>query len=250
MKMKYWLIRLFLRLWTRKIKIVNRGKSPIQPQSHQKYYSYFSYESISENMLKSLIRAYQSVFSEPPWEETWEEILVKEKIENEITGKPVLTIMGGNFENPVTGFSWGSLIDTDSVAERIKSGLLTKAESVDEQKVQSIENFLKKRSDKILFYDEFAILSQFRGGVDQIRFLFRPGLEMAFEHGVKQTIFWSTPESKIVPLAIFMGFRPISTIMISGKKVIFLYNSDFRSVLKIAQSMPAKKIKKIMSLFS
>ncbi len=251
MKMKYWIIRKFLRLWTIRIKIRERGGSSIQPEENQRYYSYFS-KIIPENMLKALVKAYQSVFLEPPWEETWEEVETREKIESDITGEsePVLTMMDGNPENPIAGFSWGSLIETGSVAERIKANLLMKAESVDEQKIQSIENLLKEKSDKILFYDEFAVLKEFRGGIDPIRFLFRPGLEMAFEQGVRQTIFWSTPESNIVPLAIFMGFKPIRTIEVGGKKIVFLYNADFRSVLKIAQSISTVKVKRIMSIAS
>jgi len=256
-RLKYRLIRLFLKLWTIRIKVSDRGKASIKPQEQEEYYPYFQHGAIPESILKSLALAFQTVFSLPPWnEKLWKEALVRKKVYTEIgtESNPVLTVKMGDSKFPICGFSWGAIIKTTSVASRVIRGLLLSSDIEYEQDIRSqaqeLEKILTEKGEQILFYDEFAILPGYRSGVDPIRFMFRPGFEMAFEQGVRRVIFWSTPESKIVPLAIFMGFQPILKLDIGEKRIVFLYSKDFVSLLKAAQSIESRKVKRVMSFLS
>ena len=90
----------------------------------------------------------------------------------------------------------------------------------------------------------------FRRGTEPVRFLLRPGLEIGYDKGVLQTMFWSTPKSKIVPLALYMGYRPIYGIDARGKEIVFLLNRNFVPLLKVTQCLQAAKIEKVLAFVS
>lgn len=202
----------------------------------------------TKTLLRSgLIRAYQQIFSQPPWEENWSEEKVLAKIEREIRirGRSFLVLMAGTKEWPVAGFSWGAIVPLSAVEKRIASAL-----GVDPKGL--VEDILRERRVKeLVYFDELAILPSFRGGLEPLRGLVRPGLELGYAQGIKQTLFWSTPESKIVPLVLGMGYEPLPISITRGeKKIIFLFNPNFIPLLKILQRFGGKKIAKILRIVS
>jgi len=191
-----------------------------------------------DKLLWDIGKAYRQVFSEPPWSEEWELNAVFDKLSRELQGDCFLVVMKGNREWPVGGFSWGRILDVEEIEEEIKNalGVLPKG----------LSGLLKKTGAKsILYFHEFAILKQFRGGVEGVRFLLRLGLEMGYRKGIRHTLFWSTIDSKIVPLSLYMGYQQIFQIE-QGLPIIFLHNPGFEPLLKITQSFSPKKIVSVM----
>lgn len=237
--LKYRLIRMILRLITFPVFVPN--KSPILVP---KEFSVF-YQLPEDTTLKALIKGYQQVFGESPWEEKWKEEVVLTKLKRELSRNSFLVIMDGNKEWPVGGFSWGAIIPIEDLENRVRKALGSAPKGL----IEVIKH--REKGEKILYFDEFSILRPFRRGVEPIRFLLRPGLEMGAKQGVFQTLFWSTPESRIVPLSIYMGYEPI----ILGfqpeekkKRIIFMYNPNFTSLLKITQKV--RGVVRIMKIIS
>ncbi len=183
-----------------------------------------------EPTLSSLIRSFQKVFSEPPWEEQWDENNVLHKITREAGGKDsFLVVMQGN-ENLISGFSWGALVKIHELASRVSLSIGSTMDNLED--IVALVG-----PGRIVYFDEFAILSGFRRGVDPVRFLLRPALELGYRQGVTRTIFWSTPGSRIVPLAKMMGYEIIGrrNLRSKEKEIIFLFHSNFVPMLKLIQ---------------
>lgn len=236
---KYWLIRLVVFL-------INLFGKKIYFNSHEKFELFYGmpYDQL---ILSGLIRAYKKVFSENPWYENWQEDEIFLKIKEELKGeKSFLVIIRGNEEWPVAGFAWGAIISLNEVEIRAEKAL--------GQLPSGLLEIIKKekKGDKILYFDEFAIISSFRKGLEPIRFLLKPALEFGVKEKVFQTIFWSTPESKVVPLARFMGYKTIFECLPEKKKnkIIFLYNPNFQPLLKIAQKINSKDVARFMRIAS
>jgi hypothetical protein len=194
-------------------------------------------------LLSVLVSAYKQVFSEEPWQEIWSDIQVLTKLHRELRGQCFLVIMEGNERWPVAGFAWGALTGIEELEERIGEAIGLPLRGMDEV-------FKAHRIDKILYFDEFAILQPFRRGLEPIRFLLRPGLELGMREGVSQTLFWSTPESRITPLALLTGYEPILRIGAGKKEIIFLFHPDVLSLLKMTRMMKQSTAAKIMRLSS
>jgi len=151
--------------------------------------------------------------------------------------------MLGNQKWPVAGFSWGAVIPVDGLEIHIGTVL--------GKRPAGLETALRLRGVKrIVYFHEFAVLKQFRGGLDPVRFLLRPGLELGLAQGVRQTLFWSTPGSKIVPLSLYMGYEPIFRLEVKRKEIIFLFNHNFLPLLKIAQNLEGRPVARFMRVSS
>ena len=68
--------------------------------------------------------------------------------------------------------------------------------------------------------------------------------------GIRTTIFWSTPESRIVPLARYVGFEPVFRIEADDKGIVFLCQPDFRPLVKMMQNLDWRQISRIMTTTS
>lgn len=192
-----------------------------------------------------LIKAYQKVFGEYPWEEKWSEEEILDKLLRELTGNSFLVILQGNEEFPVGGFAWGRILAIRELEDHIGPALGVKP--------LGLEKCLAKKSkgdERILYFHEFAILRQFRKGLSSVMLLIRPGFEFGWVQGVRQTLFWSTPNSKIVPLSLYMGYEPIYKTEAGGKEIIFLLNPDFLPLLKIIQRAGERAVARWMRLIS
>lgn len=200
-----------------------------------------------EKIQKDISRCYKELFSGPPWYENWEEKEIIEKINKELKSNlSFLTVMCGEGEYPIVGFCWGAIIDRAEICNRIAAVLSVKKNS---KFLKDFERYLKKRGvKKVVYFDELGLLKEGRGGVNPLRFLTLAGFNKARKNGVKKAIFWSTYNSKIVPIMKMMGFETIAKIR--KKKIIFLYSPNCYPVLKIAQNISHKKVISIMKLAS
>ncbi|KKP70340.1 hypothetical protein A2X44_01350 [candidate division CPR3 bacterium GWF2_35_18] len=232
--MKYLLIRSILRMGTLPYKIYPLEGSPVRIPP--KFHSYF--DSCPETVAQQVVSAYIQVFGEPPWNEIHDPETILCRLYDEIESG-FLTTMSSPLG--VVGFSWGALIPKSQISQRI---LRTKSNFTGVR--QLLANLPHTKSDSILFYDEFAITSTSRGGLTPIQFLLRPGLELAFNQGVKSLIFWTSWKSNIANLSVYMGFEPLC----ESEGIVFLVNRDFTPLLKITQNLKQRKIARLMKLTS
>lgn len=177
----------------------------------------------------SLVKAYQEVFGEDPWNEKWSKGDVRKKIKKDLAGDPnsFLAVFLNQAETEVLGFSWGSII--------FKNEILSRANTK-----------IPVSSSRIIYCDEFAIVKKGRGGIEPVRNLVKMFLEYGYKKGVKSTIFWSTPASKIVPLAEMMGYRICHRVEKSDKDIVFLLNDSTKPLLKLTKNIPQRRIAQLM----
>ena len=234
---RHCLIRGILRTVTLPWKIYEPGKAPITVPSQ-----FLTFTSLPpENVLTPLVEAYCKVFQEPPWKEHYSREEVVEKLSRELSGRAVrLVIMKGNQKEPVGGFCWGAVISPQEIIERVTKTKWWKGSEEEIEKLQKLVDFFK---DRILFLDELAILKPFCGGLTPLQFLLRPLLELGWENNTSIALFWTSQESKIMPLAFYVGFQPLC----SFDEIIFLMNPNFISLLKLAQHFNSRKAQKIIS---
>ncbi len=186
-------------------------------------YKVFRGNKIPGAVKESLVEAYRLVFSEEPWNESWSKKDVLRKMENDLgkSESSFLVVFTDNKE--VKGFVWGEIIEAKDVRERA-----SRAMGIKEQ------NFsLSIPNQKVLYCDEFALLANIRRGPEPVKYLLQKTLEIGYKEKVNSTLFWSTPGSKIVPLAKMMGYEKRGVIDTRDKKITFLYHPDFRALLKI-----------------
>jgi hypothetical protein len=238
--LRYKLARACWRLLTFWIPIYPSGTAPIPLP---KRFRIFTSKPEDVFLQTELIRTYQRIFGEPPWGEIWSVKDVMDKLSQELRGDCFLVLMEGDQEWPVAGFSWGAILSVEGLELIVESAL--------GKRPKGLEKILRQKGiDQIVYFYEFGIISKFRKGLKPICFLLRPGLEIGWSRGIRQTLFWSTPESKIVPLALFMGYEPIFYLNKGEKKIVFLLNPDFRPLLKIVQTLPLGWVVKWMKIFS
>jgi len=249
LKVKSYVIRVVFRLVTSILRCYEPNEAPIKLPAN---YSIFpSIDEIPENIKQEIVRGYKYIFSQPPWnEDFWTTEKVIEKLEKEMKGRySYLVIKKGNKEWPISALHWGAIISIDDLYQRCVDILGEDKQTV--LKVKWLQRLIRKKTDEVLFLDDALILPQFRkGGVDRIRFLFLRGLEEARKRKVKNVVFWTTTGTKALPFAITVGFDPIIKINVSGKRIIFLYHPNITALLKLAQNVGSKTIRKLMKLAS
>jgi len=194
---------------------------------------------------EEIVKAFQQVFSEPPWFEKWEREAVLAKINKELSGNSFLVVLRGNEISPVAGFCWGKILRIDGIENHVGLALGARPKGLEEV----LKGLQRNEDDRVLYFHEFALLRQFRRGADPVKNLLIPGLQFGLKEGVIRTLFWTTPESKIFNLARYMGYREIFGTMYRGKKILFMYNKDFRPLLKVAQ-MDSRLIIKLLKITS
>lgn len=245
MKIKYFLLQSIIKFIAFFISLFGkRIDNEIFKDEFLVFYSYLP----QRDLLNDLVNVFTKIFSEYPWNENWNynDVINKIKKEIELTKDSFLVIMKGDQNLPVAGFSWGALLEIELLPERIAHSL-----KIDINEFKDLIVFFKKRKiNKIVYFDEFAIDRAFRGGINNIRFLLMPGLELGSKNSVYQTMFWSTPKSKIVPLATYMGYEIVYKKIVNDKEIVFLFHPNFYSLLEIAQRLKDEHIKFFMRIVS
>ncbi len=223
------LLKLFLLFFP---SLENKGPAPDN-------FKVFSGTNIPKPILESLILAYQEIFAEPPWNEKWERKQVLEKIEKDLSQETsfLSVLLSGNGDK-VLGFAWGDIVDSSEVPHRASSALNT-------DKVIEV----KLPSTQVLYFDELALTKEGSGGPDPIKHLFKMGLDHGIRHGADSTIFWSTPESRIVPIVKMIGYERRGGSVINEKEINFYFHPEIKMVKRVA-SLDQEKLKKIFRFFS
>ncbi len=191
--------------------------------------------------LRDAAAAYVRVFSEPPWNESWEIGEVMEKMRRELKSPSCLTLMEGDERFPVGGFAWGAVVPVGEAADRT-----LEAHGFRTRGVRGLlDDRLRSRvsGSTVFFLDEVAILREFRGGMSPIQFLVRPALEMAVWSGATEGVGWTSWNSKIAPLSLYLGF---SELIAEIEGIAFLYNPDIRPLLKIAQNVNGQALERLV----
>ena len=199
--------------------------------------------SLENQNMPGLVSAYRTVFAEPPWNESWTAQAIQEKIAREVTDDlSFLTLMLGPNEAEVHGFSWGAVIRADNLLARV-----TLALDKEPDDLKGLVTALNRRGvERLVYFDEFAISASARGGIEPVRFLFRPGLSLGRKENARGVLFWSTPQSKIVPLARLMGFEFIFETQMGKLPVGFLFTPDLEAMLKVTQSFSTKSVRRLL----
>ncbi len=229
-----------LKVLSAPFKIHAPGEAPVR--SPNTFQSYYNLNEEPPSVKRDVAIAYTKVFCEPPWNENWKIEEVEEKIVSEINGPSCLTIMEGNSEHKVGGFSWGAVVPTEKAAHRTMEAHRFEGARIEELLSKKLSRIIK--GDKVFFLDEVAVLREFRGGMSPIQFLVRPSLEVAVDAGAIEGVGWTSWRSKIAPLSLYLGF---STIVAEIEDVAFLYNPDIRPLLKIAQNVNGQTLEKIIA---
>ncbi len=167
---------------------------------------------------------------------------VEAAIHRELTSSEssFITIMKGDSNTPVAGFSWGAVCHS---AEELGERLIdTRYPDNPKRGVQVadplVDKLLKNGVTKVLFFDEMGIVREFRAGIDPVRFLARDGLEMAHDNGVRKAMFWTSTKSPIFRITTSMGFRPV----MDADGLTFLINDNIEPLLKIVQNRTEAEI--------
>jgi hypothetical protein len=241
--MKYKFIRWISRIVTWKLPLYQPGRAPIRVPDRFK----FSHEPPSGPALNSLVSAYQRVFREAAyWSEKWSADDVIEKLRREVGRPSSFLVTMEKSGGSIVGFAWGEKIRAADLPDRIGQTL---GKSADELRNLTAA-LAQKRITRVLYADEFGILNEARSGIDSVRGLLQPWLEWGwFDLGVTSALFWTTPDSPINRLALYMGFEPVlETEIGNGKKIVFLLNADFEPLLRICQNVDERQVVRLMRI--
>ena len=239
--MKYKIIRWILGLATRKMMIYKPYMAPIRVPRFV-----LTHQSPQGSTLEALIKAYQKVFQEASyWAETWSREAVQEKLEREVGRKTsFLVTMEGNLEMPIAGFAWGEILHPNQLGYRIGKALQKTPADFD----HLANKLIRRGVNRFVYADEFGIVARFRNGIDPVRGLLQPWLEWAWlERQVFACLFWTTQSSPIYKLGLYMGFEPIFRTQVEGKDIVFIFNKDFRPLLKVCQNLKTRQIVKLLT---
>ncbi len=234
--MKYKIVRWILELATRLMKIYKPNMAPIKVPER----FILAHQPPVGAILQALIKAYQKVFKEASyWVEDWSQETVQQKLEMEVGRKTsFLVTMAGNEKMPVVGFAWGEILNPYQLENRISKSLGKSPTDFN----QLTNQLLRRNVNRFVYADEFAIVAGFRNGIEPIRGLLQPWLEWAWlERQVISCLFWTTPASPIYKLGLYMGFEPIFRTQVEEKDIVFIFNKDFRPLLKICQNLDTRR---------
>ena len=150
---------------------------------------------------------------------------------------------GGSFKevakrNQPSGisYSWGRILDTKDLEREVAPALGTTTLGLNDAVTQ-------KAHGKLFYFHEIAVLPEARtGGLNSPRFLSLPGIELAHSQGIRQNLFWSTPESPIVHITKRFGYETIFSCEAHNHKIIFLLQKDHTALLNAMKNSNQKKL--------
>jgi len=203
------------------------------------------YEVPPEPFLSETVQAFRAVYALPPWNEEWASEAVETKLRREVSARGVIALLFQ--EGRVAGFSWGAVTDPEGIIPRVVASF---PKQVEEASRGLTEGLLPLLPDRFFFWDEIALLPEARGGLEPIRWLTLPVLQFAWNQGVRGVLFRSTPEAKIVRLTRLLGFQVIWRREVRGLEEIYLFLSDLKPILTLAQRVDSRQVAKVMKLLS
>ena len=191
----------------------------LQEQCGEEFYLQFfsgqQLENIPHSTLISLAQCYAEVFNES-WGENWTIESALEEIRRCINCDPVYTpVMSLLFrEERVVGFSWGFLMDTESLTET--SAPFSCSELKRHESVQVARYWLTNVSKKnrLLSIRELGVIKEYRQ--DKTPFLTLPIFEKAKSVDCQVAFFRTKISSKAFKWSLGVGFVPLQLFMVDG----------------------------------
>jgi hypothetical protein len=179
------------------------------------FFSGAQLEHIPQSTLLSLAQCYAEVFNES-WGEDWTIESALEEIRRCINSDPAYTsVMSLLFrEERVVGFSWGFLMDTDSLTETsapFSCSELKRHESVEVARYW-LTNVSKK--NRLLSIRELGVIKEYR--LDKAPFLTLPLFEKAKSVDCQVVFFRTKISSKAFKWSLGVGFVPLQLFMVDG----------------------------------
>ncbi len=197
-----------------------------------------------KELLEGLVRAFQVIYSMPPWNEDWLPRKVEDKLRQELQEGILVLLLKEPYE--VVGFSWGAVISPTAIIPRIVASFPKDTKEPSE----GLEYLISRLPKKFFYWDEIALLPKAQTGLKPLRWLTLSVLQFAREKGVKSVLFRTTSGSKVVRLARFMGFRKVFARRVGGVEEIYLYLEDLEPFLKIAEVADIRKVVMVMKLLA
>ena len=199
--------------------ILARLNVKLQEQCGEEFYIQFfsgeQLENIPHSTLISLAQCYAEVFNES-WGEDWTIESALEEIRRCINCDPAYTpVMSLLFrEERVVGFSWGFLMETESLTENsapFSCSDLKRHESVEVARYW-LTNVSKK--NRLLSIRELGVIKEYRQ--DKTPFLTLPIFEKAKSVDCQVTFFRTKISSKAFKWSLGVGFVPLQLFMVDG----------------------------------
>lgn len=191
----------------------------LQKQCGEEFYVQFfsgdQLDSIPTSTLLSLAQCYADVFNES-WGENWTQESAMQEIRSCINCDPrYMPIMSILFrEERVVGFSWGYLMETDSLTDDsapFSSSSLKRHESVEIARYW-LDAVSKKR--RLVSIRELGVLKEYRQ--DKAPFLTLPIFEKAKSEDCTVAFFRTKISSKAFKWSLGVGFVPLQLFMVDG----------------------------------
>jgi hypothetical protein len=180
-----------------------------------RFFSGEQLENIPQATLNSLAQCYAEVFNES-WGEDWTIESALEEISRCINCDPSYTpVMSLLFrEDRVVGFSWGFLMDTESLTE--SSAPFSCSELKRHESVQVARYWLTtvSKKNRLLSIRELGVIKEYRQ--DKTPFLTLPIFEKAKSVDCQVTFFRTKISSKAFKWSLGVGFVPLQLFMVDG----------------------------------
>jgi hypothetical protein len=169
------------------------------------------------------------------FEECYPDIVLRTRLTNELgSGEqgshPFCTVLLDESTLNVTGFSWGAICTRDQLETRM---LNRRPEEYSPTLVGELLRALDlAASDKLVFWDELAILREARQGGAAFRLLCRLTLEQATQHA-NRGIFFTARDSSLLELCTTVGWQPV----LESGHLAFLQHRNLKSLLAMLQAI-------------
>ena len=173
--------------------------------STEKFVTYRDFSDIPREVFDGLSATYAQVFSESPWNETWSQNAVVEKLTREFGAEDsFLTVMRGDDSCFIGGFCWGAVVSVRDISDRVRA-----VREIAPGEMACLEAMVaKRRASRVLYVDELAIAPSFRSGIGAIASLCVPFFRIAVKKRVG-ALCWSTEESRISSILRAYRFKTI-----------------------------------------
>lgn len=108
-------------------------------------------------------------------------------------------------EDGLVGFSWGSIVGGDAIACKINESLPRKLDPAGERRLSQV--FSPTRA--YFYFDEIAIDTRHRRGLEPVLGLFMSTLKRPFDVGITDIVCWTERGSRVHRFAVLMGFEEV-----------------------------------------
>lgn len=189
------------------------------------FYSFNQLEQEPE-ILNSLIRCYQNIFSEPEiWDEHYSQREIEEKLTTELSGTCAIRLCIDRKQKKVIGFCWAQSLTTEKISDCIEGIKYNERKLLDDVK----EYLSILLADKTAVYlHDLGIDKNYRQSISLAALILPPVTYVAQQSGDERLVFWSVAETCIAHIADKAGITPFhekeNLLFFSGELTHLLSN--------------------------